>query len=209
MILHAAEEDLVAVGEAARIGRALVVPLAGAEGGIARGLEGFAHGRVVGRDLLAFAVKVKEGAPGVEHGPAGHADRARSPAWDVGVLEGRASGRQLVEIGRLDPRIAQRADGVEALVVGEEEENVRFHVDCLLPEVVTAFEDSYTGCGANRPRMRRMWRITRINSDFIRKNQPHPPHPRSIILQAAQGRDRENSTPHPPCQQAAFSPWHT
>ena len=74
---------------------------------------------------------MEEGASGVQHGPAGHADRARCAAGYMRLPERDPPFRQLVEVGRLDPWIAQGADGVEALIVGEEEEDVRFHVNCL------------------------------------------------------------------------------
>ena len=51
---------------------------------------------------------------GQKAGAAGRADRTLTE----GVSEGRARGHEPVEIGRADVRVAQRADGVEALLVG-------------------------------------------------------------------------------------------
>ena len=133
MIGHATEEDLVAIGETARIGPRAIVPFAGAEGAVARALQGFADGRVVVGNALARALDVEQTAPRVQHGPAGHAHRTAGAARDVGMGEGDAIRHQPVDVGRDDLVIAQGVDRVEALVVGEEEDNVGFagHVRLL------------------------------------------------------------------------------
>ncbi len=46
------------------------------------------------------------------------------PPYDVGVGERDAAGDERVHSGRDDLPVAQRVDGVEALVVGEKEQNV-------------------------------------------------------------------------------------
>ena len=123
---HAAEVDLVAVLEAAVERLAAVVPLAGAPGVIALGAQRFAEHRVLVRDAAAGVVQMKQGAPRVQHSPARHADRAVSAAGDVGVGERRSPRHEAVDVRRVDGGAAERADGVEALVVGEEDEDVGF-----------------------------------------------------------------------------------
>ena len=58
------------------------------------------------------------------------AGQDRSPArtadgrGDKGVVEDHSIGGQLVEMGRLDDRVAHAAQVVEPLIVGQQEENI-------------------------------------------------------------------------------------
>ena len=123
---HATEVDLVAVLEAAVERFAAVVPLAGTPGVVALGPQRLAEHGVLVRDAAAGVVQVEEGPPGVQHRPARHADRPVRAAGDVRVRECRSARHEAVDVRRVDGRAAERADGVEALVVGEEDEDVGF-----------------------------------------------------------------------------------
>lgn len=106
--------------EAAREGGIAVVPLAADEGGVARLAEGFRPRRVAHQLLI----NVEEVAPGEEHGARGHAGRAVQAALHIGAVEGHTAAHEAVEVRCLDGRVAQRGDGVRALVVGEDEEDI-------------------------------------------------------------------------------------
>jgi len=67
---------------------------------------------------------VKEGSSGHEHGPAWHANGATHGSHDVSVGEGRAMSDELVHVRGFDLGVAQGCDGVESLIVGEEEEEI-------------------------------------------------------------------------------------
>ncbi len=125
VVLHAAQEDLGAVLEAAVEARRAVVPLAGAPGAVAVAGQVLAEQHVAGGDVLACAFDVEEIAPGVQHRPARHADRAGGAAGDVRVGEGRAAFHQAVEVRGVDLVRAKGADRVEALVVREQDQDVR------------------------------------------------------------------------------------
>ena len=105
--------------------RRAVVPLAGAPSAVAVAGEVLAEQHVPGRDSLACAFDLEQIAAGVQHRPARHADRAGGAAGDVRVGEGRAALRQAVEVRGLDLARAQGADRVEALVVREQDQDVR------------------------------------------------------------------------------------
>ena len=68
--------------------------------------------------------RLPDRAPGVDHRPAGDADRAAPGTHIVGVGEGRSRADDPVEVRRLDLIVAQGVDGLVALVVGEDEEKV-------------------------------------------------------------------------------------
>ena len=76
---------------------------------------------VVGWYLLAGVLDVVQGSAGVEHGAAGHTNGTAAAAGDVGVSEGGTAGDKLVHVGSVDVGITQSVDGVETLVIGEEE----------------------------------------------------------------------------------------
>jgi hypothetical protein len=75
-------------------------------------------------DLLALAFKVIQGAARHQHRAAGHADCAARAAHNVGVSERRAAGDQAVHHRRDELGVSEGANGVEALVIREEENDV-------------------------------------------------------------------------------------
>jgi hypothetical protein len=60
----------------------------------------------------------------VEHGAAGHADGAAVATHDVIAVKAHAGSGKAVDNRGFDVRVAVGADGVGALVVGEDEEYV-------------------------------------------------------------------------------------
>ena len=105
------------------------VPLPGHVGAIARLLEMLGP-ETPGLALLLAGpvdlVGLPDETPGVDHRPAGDADRAAPGAHIVGVGEARPRADDAVEVRRLDLIIAEGVDGVVALVVGEDEEKIGF-----------------------------------------------------------------------------------
>jgi len=79
---------------------------------------------MIGMDGFSRALEVKEGSSGHEHGAAGHTDGAAHGTHDVGVGEGRAISDEHVHVRCFDLGIAEGRDGVESLIVGEEEEDI-------------------------------------------------------------------------------------
>ena len=98
------------------------MPLAGVEGAVARLGEPLGEQRALGRHV-AGTVEVEQRPPGVEHRPGGHADGAVLRAHVVGAGERTARLDQPVEVRRCDVG-PERADRVEALVVGRDDEHV-------------------------------------------------------------------------------------
>lgn len=98
------------------------MPFPGEEGIVADGVEDFGEHGQLGVD--GFAEPADAGIPvvvaGEEAGAGGGTDRI----GDVGVVEGDALFDEAVEGGGLDGGVTERGDGIEALVVGEEEEDV-------------------------------------------------------------------------------------
>ena len=121
VIGHAAQVHRRAVIEAAQQCLFAVVPLPGDEGAVAHRLQLARQGpdapHVVGRPHPAPA--------GQHHRPARHAHRTAVRAEHVVALEAQALGGQPVEVRRVDPFVAPRADRVRALVVREQEQDVR------------------------------------------------------------------------------------
>ena len=84
-----------------------------------------AHGvRKIGRIGGRGESVAKERAAAQKHVSAGQADSGRVTAHAVGVAEHHAGAAQGIQVRRPDVRIAERGDGIGALVVGEKEHNV-------------------------------------------------------------------------------------
>ena len=97
-----------------------VVPFAAGKSGVAGLREGFGP-CFIAHQLL---VDVKQVLSREQHGTRWHAGGSAHAALHVGPAESDAAMREAIEIRRLDHRIAQRGDGVRALIIGEEEEDV-------------------------------------------------------------------------------------
>jgi hypothetical protein len=121
VVRHPAEHDALALLKRAQPGGLAVVPFAGAERGVAVFAEEFAQEFLAGERL---GVQGEPRLAGVEHGAARDADGAAVAAEDVVAAEADAGAGEAVDDGRLDVRVAVGGDGVGALVVGEEEEDV-------------------------------------------------------------------------------------
>jgi hypothetical protein len=121
VVRHTAEHDALALLERAEPRGLAVVPFAGAESGVAVFAEEF------GQEFLAGeggGIHREPRLAGHEHGAAGHADGAAVAAHHVVAPKARAVAHEAVDDGRLDVSVAVGADGVGALIVGEENENV-------------------------------------------------------------------------------------
>ena len=121
VVRHAAEEDGPAVGEGPHEGRLAVVPLAGGERLVAASPQDLRQER----HPLEVVRDVEPGAPAHEHGAAGHAHGAAVRAEAVVAAEAGPAPDEPVEVRRPDVRVPPRGDGVRALVVGEQEQDVR------------------------------------------------------------------------------------
>lgn len=120
LVGHTAEEDGLAGVEGAGEGVGAVVPFAGDVGTPAVLAQLVGPGGLVAQ-ILAYA---EEGTAGEEHGAGGDADGALEAAHDMGFGEGGAGAYEAIEVGGLDARVAEGADGVGALIVGEQEDEV-------------------------------------------------------------------------------------
>ena len=127
MIFHPAKKYLVPAIETARIRLAAVMPLPGAENVVACRLKTLTEHGVVLRYLLTHIVEVKQDASGVQHRAARHANRRACAARYVRMSECRPVRDQHVQIWGVNLLVAERADRVEPLVIGEEKENIWFH----------------------------------------------------------------------------------
>ena len=73
---------------------------------------------------LGQAADNEPGPAGHQHLPRRQADGPGVAAHAIGVAEGQAGLHQRVEVGGLDPRIAEGVDRVLALIVAQEEKDV-------------------------------------------------------------------------------------
>ena len=128
----------------------LAVKLADAEGAIAQ----LAHGR---REVAAAAagdgvglagggrlmpVREDPGGGRLTAGADGVARRYAHRAGRIGVREAESAAYEPIQVRRMDVPVAERRDGVEALLVGHDEQHVRFLLhDPKLPPGVAAFND--------------------------------------------------------------------
>ena len=83
----------------------------------------------LGQEFLAGeggGVQREPSLAGHEHGAAGHTDGAAVAAHYVVAAKARAVAHEAVDDGRLNVSVAMGADGVGALVVGEEDQDVVF-----------------------------------------------------------------------------------
>ena len=114
------------------------------------GVLRLACGLLCGREVFAFAaqhlrrlLRPPDVPAGDEHVATGHADRATPRAHVVRAGELRAAVHQAVEVWRVDVGQAKRADCLEALVVGEEEQHIRLGLGVCLAKR----EAECGGCG--------------------------------------------------------------
>lgn len=124
MVVHSPEKDLGAIGEPAIECGKSVVPLARSPGPIPLGAQMLSEHRVGVVDGHAGLFDVEEGPSGVQHRAAGHAHCRHGAAGDVGVGKGAATGGELIQVRRVNRRVAEGGHSVETLIVGEEEEDV-------------------------------------------------------------------------------------
>ncbi len=68
----------------------------------------------------------------MQHGATGHADSAVRTAWNVSLSEGCAAPDQAINIGRVNVLVAEAMNRVETLVVGKDDDDIRFaHLQIL------------------------------------------------------------------------------
>ena len=118
---RAAEEHRLGLIETVLERQLAVVPLAGGERFVASFLEHLRHQHpgVEPQRRTEQRLAAHEHRPARQTGGAGHR------ALDVRLIENEAAVDDAIHVGRLDVRVAQRAEGVRPLVVGEDEKNVR------------------------------------------------------------------------------------
>ncbi len=109
------------------------MPLSGSESGIIGRMKAFSERRVGLWNLLAFAVNMEQRPPGVEHRAAWHADSPAGSSWYVRMREGCPAVNERIKIRGVDLVVPQFANGVITLIVGEEEQDVRFVTHLVLP----------------------------------------------------------------------------
>ena len=118
---RAAEEHRLGLIETVLERQLAVVPLAGGERFVASFLEHLRHQHpgVEPQRRTEQRLAAHEHRPARQTGGAGHR------ALDVRLVKNEAAVDDAIHVGRLDVRVAQRAEGVRPLVVGEDEKNVR------------------------------------------------------------------------------------
>ena len=124
VITHPSEEDFIAIAERSIEGFATIVPFAGPKSTIPIRAEGLPEGCVIERNTLPRAFQVVQSPPGIEHCPARHTNRRARSTRDMRLSEGATFLDQLIEMGGLNRTVPQRANGIEALVVREKEDDV-------------------------------------------------------------------------------------
>ena len=127
VIAHAAEENRPAAAEAARVGSAIIVPFADADGRVAGFSKLFRPERRAGRDVARVqrCEGTVEASARKEHGAARDADRSDRRSHAERVSESEAAVNEAVEIRSFDVAVPECGDGVEALIVTQEEQDVR------------------------------------------------------------------------------------
>ena len=118
-------EDIVAIVGAffdSSIGAGGQVELAGEAAGIARVPEHLRDQDLSGRDGLS--VLAAPGGPRVAAGQEGGPARGADGALDIGLFKGGTILYQGIDRGGVDEMVSQRSEGVIALLVGAEPEDV-------------------------------------------------------------------------------------
>jgi hypothetical protein len=75
--------------------------------------------------LQQSLVDLREGSTGEQHRTRRHARGPSVTPLHVGTGEGDPTLHEAIEVRGLDDRIAQRCDGVSALIVSEDEDDIR------------------------------------------------------------------------------------
>ena len=96
------------------------MPLTRGEGRV----TGLAEGVGPGLMLHQFLVDLGERPTGKQHRTRRHARRPLVATLHVGPVERHATLHEAIEVRSLDDRITQGRDGIGALVVGEDEDDV-------------------------------------------------------------------------------------
>src|SRR5207248_2068149 len=121
--------EAVVLGEAAGVGvvgvLAAVVPLAEAGGGVAGGPEGFADGLFAEVEALAAGGDAADAAARVVAAGEVLDPRRRTDRADVEALEGSPVAGQGIDVRRVEVGVAVGAEVAPALVVGEDDDDVR------------------------------------------------------------------------------------
>ena len=121
-VSHPAGEDSPGALKAQRERLRAVVPFACGK----RRVAGLGECRRPGRVPQQLLVRVKQGLPREQHRPGGDARGAVEPALHIGAGKGHALMAQPVQVRRADHRVAERGNGIGALVVVEDEEDIGF-----------------------------------------------------------------------------------
>lgn len=107
----------------------VLMPLSYMTGKIAMLSELLGKGRMSGRHSLTLVFQGKEGPARQHHGSTGHANRNVGPTHDMSVGKGSPLCYKPIQIWRLNLLATQCRYGVETLVVGKNEYNIRvFHL---------------------------------------------------------------------------------
>ncbi|MBA7709537.1 hypothetical protein ES703_118456 [subsurface metagenome] len=125
MIAHTAEKDFAPGRKTSGECFFVLVPLARVKGRVSGLPQDLRQGHILFRNCFTRALKTKQSPAAHQHSAAGHTHRPTHRAHNVGIGEGRAVAHQRVYIGRDNVFVTQRADCVEALVVGKEDKDVR------------------------------------------------------------------------------------
>ena len=118
-VCHAAREHRARGLKAALQRGIAIMPFAACECGVARLAE-----RLRPRLVAQLFIHMEKAAPREQHRARRNARRAIEPALHVGTVEGPAAVHKTVKVRRLDDRVSERRNGIRALVVGENEEDI-------------------------------------------------------------------------------------
>ena len=136
--VHTSEKDIIPLREAAVVGVASVMPFSGTKRCVPAGPEMFGHHGVFRRNVGCVLPHLEEGFAGHQHAPAGHTYRSSQGAHDVSMGESDARTDHAVHIGSGNFLVSQFRNGIKALVIGKQEQDVRFCWRGLLRDVTAA-----------------------------------------------------------------------
>ena len=126
VIGHAAEHDFISILKTAVEGCGSVMPFTDSIGAVSQAAQMLPHQGMLRRNGRPPVLEMKEFHTGMKHGPAGHAYRPAGTTGNMGMGKGCSPGYQSIQVGRADGRTAQGPNGIEAHIIGEQKQNIRF-----------------------------------------------------------------------------------
>ena len=104
------------------------MPLSDADGAVSAFAEALTHSGMRLRNLLARTIEMEQRLAGINHRTAWHTHSARCSARTVRAGKRGAFRDKAIEIRRFDLVISKRMNRIEALIISQQKQDIRFVV---------------------------------------------------------------------------------